>query len=125
MSRPDKIDMEIEPDSEPNILPPEHTITDTTNIDDDSYNNYDSTNNDYDSKNSFEKPVIIEDNSKNGRSTTSQRHYSLRLQTIVNYTLKNIGKQFLQIAQIEYPSIKNIKSIKKKAKLIKKRQKQV
>jgi hypothetical protein len=113
----DIIDIPIEPDSnEPSILPHEHTITDTTDIDDDS-------DDDDDSINTFEEPVIIEDNSENGRSTTSQRHYSLHSRTPVNYALKNMGKQFLQMAQIEYPKIKNIKSTKKKAKLIKKKAK--
>jgi hypothetical protein len=117
MPGPDIIDIPIEPDNnEPSILPPEHTITDTTDINDDSDDDDDSTN-------TFEEPVIIEDNSENGRSTTSQRHYSLRSRTPVNYALKNMGKQFLQMAQIEYPKIKNIKSTKKKAKITKKKAK--
>jgi hypothetical protein len=116
MPGPNIMDIPTEPDiNEPSILPPEHTITYTTDIDNDS--------DDDDSTNTFEEPVIIEDNSENGRSTTSQRHYSLHSRTPVNYALKNMGKQFLQMAQIEYPKIKNIKSTKKKTKLIKKKAK--
>ena len=36
---------------------------------------------------------------------------------IVNHALKNIGKQFLQMAKVEYPENSHIKSSKKRAKM--------
>jgi hypothetical protein len=112
-SEEDITELNITNDIEPSILPPEHTIREETIIE--------TVNNDEVEDEPTSTNPSSDTNIENGRSETSRRHYNLRpIKKEVNYALKNMGKQFLQMSKIEYPENNHIKSAKKRAKMNKK-----
>ena len=97
-------------DMEPSILPPEHTIREEVVVE--------TVDEDENDEEIISSPTPTpSDSPSNGRSETSQKHYNLRTRKDVNYALSKMGKQFLQMAKIEYPEYKHVKSRKKRAKL--------
>jgi hypothetical protein len=111
----DIIEFNVSDDTEPSILPPEHTIRENVAVETVDENESETENTDNDLSKTSEV------NSTSGRSETSRKHYNLRpIKKEVNYALKNMGKQFLQMARVEYPENNYIKSSKKRAKMNKK-----
>ena len=109
-----------------NILPPVHTIINDVQ----QHSTTDNDDTEKDVTQASEPSIASSDiqssqsnHRYNLRSSNQYSGYNLRPRENINYSHSQVGKQFMQMAKLQYPEFNNIKSTKKKAKFNKKKTK--